>query len=86
MATQICPTCKQDSFTWSIDEEESPLTFWGCDCGYNAYEDESRERVCEVCTIKTESHMRDDQKEFWWCSSCNKIEIIKTVPNNGYKA
>ncbi len=26
MATQICPNCKQDSFTWSIDEDESTLT------------------------------------------------------------
>ena len=25
MATEICPQCKCDSFTWSIDEDESPL-------------------------------------------------------------
>lgn len=79
MASQICPNCKQDSFTWSIDDEASPLTFWRCSapCGYSAYEDESRERICNNCRQKTESNMRDSQKEFWWCSTCNKVEIIK---------
>ena len=83
MATQICPKCQQNSFIWSIDEEQSPLTFWACSCGYNAYENESKETICEVCNKETKSNMRDDQKEFWWCSSCNKIELIKTAPNNG---
>ncbi len=65
MATQICPNCKKDSFTWSIDEDESLLTFWGCDCGYNALEDESKERICRNCNNKTESRMKDSQKEYW---------------------
>jgi hypothetical protein len=30
MATQICPNCKANSFTWSIDEEESAFTKCGC--------------------------------------------------------
>jgi len=81
MATQICPNCKNDSFTWRIDEEESPLTIWRCNCGYLAYEDESQVRKCKDCGSKTESNMRDSQKEYWWCSTCNKIEIIRSEPN-----
>ena len=74
MATQICPHCKEDSFTWSIDEEESPLTKWGCySCGYIAFEDESLERLCSACHKKTESKLEDNLKKYWWCSNCNRI-------------
>jgi len=78
MATQICPNCKKDSFTWSIDEEISELTIWGCyECEYQAFENESKERNCTKCSKKTESRLKDNEKEFWWCSTCNTIEIIK---------
>jgi hypothetical protein len=74
MATQICPKCKEDSFTWSIDEEESPLTYWHCyNCLYGAYEDEKLECICENCGIKTKSRLKDESTEYWWCSSCNTI-------------
>lgn len=87
MATQICPNCKQNSFTWYIDEEESLLTQWICidDCTYRAFEDESRERKCQACGNTTESYMVDNEKEYWWCSSCNRIEVIKTISKDGGK-
>ena len=44
MATQKCPKCNQDSFTWFIDEETSSLTIWFCtECNYKAEEDERLE-------------------------------------------
>jgi hypothetical protein len=74
MATQICPKCKEDSFTWSIDEEDESLTKWGCHiCHYFAYEDEKLERVCSNCFKKNESRLTDEEGEFWWWCSCNKI-------------
>ena len=74
MAEQICPKCKEQYFSWHIDEEESPLTYWGCrNCGYEAYEDENFECVCENCLKKTKARLQDDSGEFWWCSSCNTI-------------
>lgn len=74
MATQICPNCKLDSFTWSIDEEESTLTKWSCYvCGYIAFEDESLERKCSNCSSKTEIKLEDNLKTYWWCGSCNRI-------------
>ena len=77
MATQICPNCKLDSFTWSIDKEESPLTKWGCyECGYIAFEDESLERECSNCYKKTESKLKDNLKMYWWCSNCNRITKV----------
>lgn len=77
MALQICPNCRAEQFTWSIDEEESPLTKWACGhCGYQAYEDESFERVCNDCGKKVELKLDDGQKEYWWCCRCNKTTLI----------
>jgi DNA-directed RNA polymerase subunit RPC12/RpoP len=82
MSTQICPNCKIDNFTWKVDEEESPLTIWDCgNCRYRAFENESDERNCSKCGKKTESKLKDNKKEYWWCSNCNTTEIIKTAPN-----
>jgi len=65
MATQICPSCQLDSFTWSIDEEESPLTKWGCyECGYIAFEDDSLERECSNCQKKIERKLEDTSKKY----------------------
>lgn len=76
MATQICPNCKADAFTWSIDEE-SGLTMWGChECGYIAWEDETLERVCSNCGGKSEMNLKDGTKEFWWCCSCNRVTVV----------
>ena len=77
MATEICPNCKEDAFTWSIDEEESALTKWGCyKCSYIAWEDEALERVCSNCGNKTEMYLKDDTKKFWYCCSCNKMTVV----------
>lgn len=74
MATQICPNCREDDFTWCIDEGE-PLTRWSCgNCGYVAYEDETLERECSTCGVKTESRLQDDVKTYWWCCRCNSIK------------
>ena len=41
MAEQICPDCKVEALTWSMDEGETPLTKWVCrNCRYVAYENE----------------------------------------------
>lgn len=74
MATQICPNCKSDSFTWTLDEAVSLLTRWGCyECGYYAYEDETLERECSNCKRKTDSRLGDEHKTYWWCSSCYEV-------------
>lgn len=77
MATQICPDCKTDSFTWSIDEENEKLTIWSCyNCNYIAHEDESLERDCKDCNKKSELYMKDGEKLYWWCHHFNKITPI----------
>jgi hypothetical protein len=79
MATQICPNCKEDSFTWSTDENDNgkTITTWGCSCGYFAYEDESKEKTCDACGKQTKSELEDENKIYWWCSNCNRTELIK---------
>jgi len=75
MATQICPKCKVDDFTWTMDEEESPLTIWDCgNCNYRAFENESDERICSNCSKGTESKLRDSEKDYWWCFTCNTFK------------
>lgn len=77
MALLICPECKAYGFTWTIDEEESPLTRWGCIvCGYMAWEDESLCRVCTGCGWKTENMLDDGEKRYWWCSRCNTVKPV----------
>ena len=78
MASQICPNCKKDSFSWKINEEESHLTIWDCEnCQYLALENEFDERNCTKCGKKAESKLKDNKKEYWWCSNCNITELIK---------
>lgn len=78
MATQICPNCKKNSFTWIMDNEISDLTIWSCyECRYQAFENESDLRICSNCGNKTESKLKDDKKEYLWCPNCNKTEFIK---------
>jgi DNA-directed RNA polymerase subunit RPC12/RpoP len=77
MATQICPNCKKDSFTWKLDDKISDYTIWDCyECNYRAYENESQIRECENCKKKTNNLMNDEMRKYWWCNNCNKIEII----------
>jgi len=73
MATIICPNCGEDSFVWSIDEQESPLTRWGCyKCYYVAFEDESFERECSGCKAISEIRLEDEQGKYWWCHKCKR--------------
>ncbi len=79
MSLQNCPKCKHESITWSIDEEVSLLTYWGCNnCGYGAEEDESCERLCSSCGAKSEMRFKDEDNEYWWCSNCNRITDINS--------
>ncbi|MBB6329643.1 rRNA maturation endonuclease Nob1 [Chryseobacterium sediminis] len=76
MATQICPHCKENSFTWHIDDEESGITVWGCYlCHYTAEEDENDECICDHCGHQAKTKLKDQDKEYWWCFICK--EIIK---------
>jgi ribosomal protein L37AE/L43A len=78
MATQICPKCKQDSFTWYIDDEMSTITIWSCYlCDYQTYEDDRDEVKCENCQEKTKTILQNEVEEFWWCSVCNTISELK---------
>jgi len=77
MALQICPNCKHESFLWTYDDESTPHTTWHCGhCHYDAREDEAQERICIDCGTKTETQLRDDEKQYWWCSQCNRITPV----------
>ena len=76
MSLQVCPKCGVKHITWSIDPEESPLTEWRCgSCGYEAQEDETRERDCPRCATKRSSVLVKDSDGFHrWCSACGFFE------------
>lgn len=75
MATQICPKCKEDSFSWFVNDELSIHTVWLCNiCKYQAEENESLETFCSNCNKKTKSKLKDSFEDYWWCSNCNIIE------------
>jgi hypothetical protein len=78
MATQICPKCKKDDFTWYIDDEMSSITIWNCGtCDFQTYEDDRDEVLCEKCNEITKTFLKNEEEEFWWCSVCNTISDIK---------
>ena len=85
MALQICPKCKKKSFTWYIDEEETPLTQWSCwesecGCGYHAFEDENKVRNCPICgNGKSYSYMIEKDIQYWWCYRCGRTELIDSI-------
>ena len=80
MATQICPNCKNDSFTWTLDEEETELTNWTCHkCHYQVFENEKDERNCKNCGRNTESKLMERDSEYWWCWNCHIKSEIKTA-------
>ncbi|WP_089733506.1 hypothetical protein [Chryseobacterium jejuense] len=82
MATQICPECKENSFTWYIDDEPE-VTHWECySCGYHALENEADECTCNNCGNKSKSKLKDPSKEYWWCSRCNTIQKIEKLSQN----
>jgi hypothetical protein len=87
MATQICPVCKKDVFTWSMQDHEpsEPETMWGCNiCGFYAYENErynsdgtyryeSMTCGCTSCGSTQDIKLHKDGKEYLWCSSCHLL-------------
>ncbi len=53
MATQICPNCEKDSFTWILDDEKTNLTIWHCyNCKYEAEEKENSKFKGEIAHMK----------------------------------
>lgn len=79
MGTQICPKCKENSFTWSIDDELSAFTIWGCYyCSYCATEDEADECICDNCKNRSKTKLKDKEMEYWWCFHCNEIKQVET--------
>lgn len=78
MASQTCPKCKKDSFSWYIDEEMSTITIWNCsNCDLQIYEDDRDEIKCENCKEITKTFLQNEEEEFWWCCVCNTISEIK---------
>ena len=77
MSLHKCPNCKKIGFNWFVDDEISSLTIWGClECGYRAFEDESKESPCPQCEYPYRIYLKDENSTYWWCSNCeNKIEI-----------
>ena len=60
-----------------IDEEITSLTIWRCFlCQYEAFEVESDERICSRCANKTETKLKDEYRQYRWCSTCNTIEEL----------
>ncbi|MHC6202465.1 hypothetical protein ACYULU_04635 [Breznakiellaceae bacterium SP9] len=85
MSLQICPKCKRYSFTWFIDEEETPLTQWLCNaCGYIAFEDETMESACPHCGKKTQSRLLDASGQYSWCSTTQEFNKDEKVNNLYY--
>lgn len=77
MGLITCPSCRDQAFTWSYDEENTPATTWSCSgCRYIAREDESFERVCVTCGTKNEIRLEDDIKIYWYCHLCEKTTFI----------
>jgi hypothetical protein len=71
MATQLCPKCNKDSFTWRVDDEISEITIWNCsNCSYEAFEDEYKEDSCNNCE-DAKIQLKDKNKLYWWCFTCN---------------
>lgn len=86
MATQICPVCKQDCFTWYMTEDEAgrDVTGWGCGCGFYAYENERYNpdgtyrfeliaRGCTSCGTTQDLKLHQDGREYLWCSRCHLL-------------
>jgi len=71
MTLQFCPSCGDKGFTWAIDEEVSPNTYWNCSlCSYFAEEKESHESVCENCNTKNNMYLKSEDEYFRYCTNC----------------
>jgi hypothetical protein len=77
MALQICPKCKENSFTWFINGK-FPLMSWSCfNCDYEAKENENDKCICVNCEENTKTKLKDKEREYWWCSNCNTISDLQ---------
>lgn len=77
MALQICPNCRAKKFTWSIDEEESPLTKWRCwKCRYTAMEDETEATLCQKCGQVSYFLTDANQFKYHWCLRCDYFTLV----------
>lgn len=76
MSVHKCPNCKDFGFVWKVDDEISDLTIWDCsECGYRAFEDESKQSNCPHCDYPYRIYLKDENSTYWWCSECErKIE------------
>lgn len=69
-----CPNCKKEGFTWSIDEEASPLTEWRCwKCGYQEWEDEGLKWPYEKLIEKWESLRQEHDNKDGFLNAWNKM-------------
>jgi len=77
VSEKYCPNCKEKSFVWAIDEEESQNTLWYCSlCKYHVEENEALVSECKVCETKTNLYMKSDSEYFQFCLNCQtKLEI-----------
>jgi hypothetical protein len=70
MTQQLCPICRESSFTWSLDENTSPLTRWDCSaCSAHFYEDESLEIGSALVLYSSSSIVV-------WCFAENKAVVV----------
>lgn len=77
MALIPCPKCRQPGFTWYGGETASDPTDWRCHaCGYDATEDESRQRHCPTCGELTWMFLTDAQSTYRYCHRCISTMII----------
>jgi transposase-like protein len=84
MALQICPSCKEESFTWFMTEDDSgkEVTGWGChSCHFLAieherYNDDGSYRFetfkvsCPGCGSAKDIKLHKDGRSYLWCSHC----------------
>ena len=72
MADHKCPKCKQETFSWYVDQEIAEITIWTCsNCDLQIYEDDRDEIYCKECEDNTTTFLKNEDEEFWWCSICN---------------
>lgn len=76
MAAQTCPKCNEKLFLWFLNEKTN-LKSWSCfNCDYEAKENEADECTCENCGETAKKKLKDKEKEYWWCSSCNAVSDL----------
>ena len=71
MTAQLCPSCGEKGFVWSIDEDVSPYTQWNClECSYSAEENEKLESVCDECKTKYLIYLKSNNEYYKFCTNC----------------